>query len=305
MIQILRTEYPLLRLCHVLEVSVTGYYAWCKRQESAASTRRRQERATLARQVHALFVDHHGRYGSPRIHQALRRQGVRCSRKRVEQLMRSAGLRARAQRRRRVQTTDSRHNRPVAPNLLNQHFVADAPNRTWLCDFTYIRTGAGWLYLAVVLDLYTRKVVGWKMSEQMTAALVEGALVMALQQHKPLPGCLIHSDRGSQYADKDYQALLARHGLTCSMSRTGNCYDNAPAESFFSTLKAELVEAEEFATHTHARSAILCYVEGYYNRRRLHSTLGYCTPNEAEARFWAAPSNHPEMSRLPAVQHVA
>jgi putative transposase len=300
MIQFLRTEYPLHRLCQVLEVSVSGYYAWCTRQASETTARRRQERADLQRKVRALFVDHHGRYGSPRIHQALRRQGVRCSRKRVEQLMRTAGLRARAQRRHHVQTTDSRHSRPVAPNLLNQHFVADAPNRTWVTDFTYIRTNNGWLYLAIVLDLCTRKVIGWKMSEQMTTDLVSEALTMALQQQKPLPGCLIHSDRGSQYADQRYQALLARHGLTCSMSRTGNCYDNAPAESFFSTLKAELIEVQEFVTQRHARSAILCYVEGYYNRTRLHSALGYRTPNEMEAHYMATDSRHQQ-----SVSHTA
>lgn len=285
MIDALRAEYPLIRLCHVLEVSPQGYYAWRKRRETPSD--RSQADAALTEQVRALFERHHRRYGSPRIHQALRKQGVRCSRKRIERLMRTAGLRARAHRQRRVQTTDSRHARPVAANLLQQQFTAAAPDQKWVSDFTYIATDEGWLYLAVVLDLFSRKVVGWQMQTSMEAELVCGALRMALAQRTPQAGCLLHSDRGSQYADADYQSFLSKSSLVCSMSRTANCYDNAVVESFFGTLKAELVEQTDFSSHAHARGELMLYIEGYYNRSRLHSTLGYCTPVEFEELYYA------------------
>lgn len=285
MIDSLRSEYPLIRLCQVLEVSPQGYYAWCKRRRQPSA--RAAADAALSAEVALLFERHHRRYGSPRIHQALRREGLRCSRKRIERLMRQAGLRALTHRRRRVQTTDSRHSRPVAANLLDQHFTAAAPDQKWVSDFTYIATGEGWLYLAVVLDLYSRKVVGWQMEPHMTAELVGRALAMALAQRTPQAGCLLHSDRGSQYADADYQTLLSRSSLVCSMSRRANCYDNAVVESFFSTLKGELVEQTDFVSHRHARGELMLYIEGYYNRQRLHSTLGYCTPAEYEMLYHA------------------
>jgi putative transposase len=280
-IESLRTEYPLSLLCRVFAVSAQGYYAWRTRSPSAHA----QADAALSAQVCTLFAHHHRRYGSPRIHQALRKTGVRCSRKRIERLMRQAGLRARAQRARRVQTSTSDPGRPPAPNLLAQEFSVDAPDQKWVSDFTYVPTQEGWLYLAVILDLFARKVVGWQMSASMSADLSVGALEMALAQRTPQPGCLLHSDQGRQYVDHAYQSLLSKGSLVCSMSRRANCYDNAVAESFFSTLKAEVVELFDFASRAQARGEILLYIEGYYNPVRLHSTLGYCSPDEFDAAY--------------------
>ena len=265
-------------MCRVLGVSASGYYAWRSRPESTRAAANRQ----LLADVRRLQADHHGRYGSPRMHAALRAEGRSASRGRIERLMRRHGIRALAGRRFRPCTTDSRHPLPIAPSRLQQHFSAPAPNRVWLADITYLATGEGWLYLAAVLDLATRKIVGWSMRDHMRTELTTAALLMAAQRQRPAPGLVHHSDRGSQYAAEAYAGQLAAIGATASMSRTGCCYDNAPMESFFHTLKVELVHQRCWATRDQARRDLFAYIEGYYNRRRIHSALGYRTPEQAE-----------------------
>lgn len=274
-------DYSVRRQCRVLDVAESGYYAWLKRQPSA----RQQADEHLLSEIQIIYQQHQHRYGSPRIHAALKAQGRRCSRKRVARLMRQAHLRSVRQQRRRMQLTDSRHPYPVVANALNRQFEARYPNQKWVSDITFIPTQAGWLYLAAVLDLFSRKIVGWAMSANPDAMLVQQALVMALSQRQPTADLLHHSDRGSQYAAHAYQNLLAQHHIAVSMSRKGNCYDNAVMESFFCTLKAECVDLHVFQSHAHARSVIFEFLEVYYNRQRLHSTLGYCTPAAFEAAF--------------------
>lgn len=272
--------YPVRLMCRVLEVSPSGYYAWRSRPESARSTANRR----LLDDVRRLQSRHQGRYGSPRMHAALRAEGWRASRGRVERLMHRHGIRALAGRRFRPCTTESRHFLAVAPNLLAQCFVAPAPGRVWLADITYIPTGEGWLYLAAILDLATRKIVGWAMRDHMRTELALAALIMAAQRQRPGKGLIHHSDRGSQYAAGAYVDQLAATGATASMSRTACCYDNAPMESFFHTLKVELVHQRRWPTHDEARRDLFAYVEGYYNRARIHSAIGYLTPEQAERK---------------------
>ena len=274
-------KWPVRTLCEVLGVSPAGYYAWRCRPESA----RAAANHNLLADVRRLQAQHQGRYGSPRMHAALRAEGRGVSRGRIERLMRRHGIRAAASRRFRPVTTDSSHGLPVAPNLLEQRFVASAPNQVWLADLTYVPTGEGWLYLAAVLDLATRKVVGWAMRDHLRTDLAAAALVMATQRQRPAPGLIHHSDRGSQYASGEYRKLLAKAGMKASMSRTGNCYDNAPMESFFHTLKVELVHYRRWATRDEARRDLFAYVEGYYNRQRMHSALGYLSPEQAERKM--------------------
>lgn len=271
-------RWPVRAICRALAVSASGYYAWRGRPGSARTVASQRLLAAIRR----LHVRHHGRYGSPRMHAALPAEGAVAGRGRVERLMRAAGIRATAARRFRPATTDSRHALPIAPNLLGQRFVAASPNQVWLADITYLPTGEGWLYLAAVLDLATRKVVGWSMREHLRAELACAALIMATQRQRPAPGLLQHSDRGSQYAAEDYRKLLGAAGMRQSMSRRANCYDNAPMESFFHTLKVELVHQRRWATREEAKRDVFAYVEGYYNRQRLHSALGYRTPEQME-----------------------
>jgi transposase InsO family protein len=270
--------YPVRVMCRVLGVSASGYYSWRGRAPSTRTT----ANIALLGDVRRLQARHQGRYGSPRMHATLRAEGRNCSRGRIERLMRRHGIRALAGRRFRPCTTDSRHYLPIAPNLLSQCFVAPATNRIWLADITYIATGEGWLYLAAMLDLATRKIVGWAMRDHMRTELPLAALMMAAQRQRPASGLIHHSDRGSQYAAGAYVDHLAAIGATASMSRTGNCYDNAPMESFFHTLKVELVHQCRWQTHAEARQALFGYIEGYYNRHRMHSALGYLTPEQAE-----------------------
>jgi putative transposase len=272
--------YPVRLMCRVLDVSASGYYAWRSRPESARAAANRR----LLQALHRLQAHHRGRYGSPRMHAALRAEGHRVGRGRVERLMRRHGIRALARRRFRLTTTDSRHPLPIAPNLLQQRFTVSVPNRVWLADMTYIATGEGWLYLAAVLDLATRKIVGWAMRDHMQTELALGALLMAVQRQRPGRGLMHHSDRGSQYAAEAYARQLARIGAKPSMSRTGCCYDNAPMESFFHSLKVELVHQCRWATRAEARRDLFGYIEGYYNRQRIHSALGYLTPEQAERK---------------------
>ncbi|WP_420794306.1 IS3 family transposase [Sphingosinicella microcystinivorans] len=273
--------WPVSVMCRMLGVSRSGYYDWRDRPPSMRMT----ENAVLLADIRRIQARHSGRYGSPRMHAALRAEGRGCSRGRVERLMRRHGIRALAGRRFRPSTTDSRHYLPIAPNLLAQRFEATAPNRVWLADISYIPTGEGWLYLAAVLDLATRKIVGWAMRDHMRTELTLAALMMAAQRQRPARGLVHHSDRGSQYAAGAYVDQLTAIGATASMSRTGNCYDNAPMESFFHTLKVELVHQCRWATHVEARQALFGYIEGYYNRHRMHSALGYLTPEQAEQRM--------------------
>jgi putative transposase len=273
--------YPVRLMCRVLGVSASGYYAWRSRPESPRAVANRD----LLERIRRIHVAHHGRYGSPRMHAALRAQGHQASRGRVERLMRRHGIRALARRRFRPTTTDSRHQLPIAPNLLQQKFMASVPNRVWLADITYIPTGEGWLYLAAILDLATRKVVGWAMRDHMRTELTLGALIMAIQRQRPGSGLLHHSDRGSQYAAEAYSRQLALVKAKPSMSRTGCCYDNAPMESFFHSLKVELVHQRHWTTRDEARRDLFGYIEGYYNRQRIHSALGYLTPEQAERQM--------------------
>lgn len=273
-------EYPVRVLCDALDVSPSGYYAWRTRPESPRKAANRQ----LLDDIRRLHDAHRQRYGVPRIHAALRADGHTASRGRVERLMRRHGLRAQRAKAYRVCTTDSRHGLPVAPNRLDRDFAPAKPNQTWLTDITYIPTDEGWLYLAVVLDLFSRKAVGWAMRDHMRTELPLAALTMAIQRQRPQPGLLHHSDRGSQYAAGDYRKALMNNGIVQSMSRKGNCWDNAPMESFFGSLKAELVHGARYPTRDAARRDLFAYIEGYYNRQRLHSALGYITPDQAELR---------------------
>jgi putative transposase len=271
-----RASYPVRLLCRVIGVAASGFYAWLQRGPS----QREQQDRSLAERIAAVFAASRGTYGSPRVHADLRAEGVRVSRKRVARLMREGGLVVTV-RRRFPRTTDSNHGRPVAPNLLEQKFAADQPDTVWLADISYIPTGEGWLYLAAVKDMATREIVGWSMSDSLEAGSACEALRMAIQRRQPPAGLIHHTDRGVQYACGEYQKLLARHGLRCSMSRRGNCYDNAPMESFFGSLKNELVHRTTFPTKAAARQALFDYVETFYNRRRRHSGVGFLTPAQA------------------------
>jgi len=274
-----RDNWPVRVMCDALSVSPSGYYAWRSRPESP----RKSANRVLLDDIQRIHARHRERYGAPRIHAELCAEGQTVGRKRIERMMRHHGIRARAPRRYRVCTTDSKHSLPVAPNLLDQNFVADRPNQVWLADITYIPTAEGWLYLAVILDLFTRKVVGWAMRDHMRAELTIAALTMAIQRRRPRAGLIHHSDRGSQYAAGDYRDILRAAAITRSMSRKGNCWDNAPMESFFGTLKTELVHQSEYLDRDAARRDLFAYIEGYYNRQRIHSAIGYITPDQAEA----------------------
>jgi transposase InsO family protein len=269
-------------MCRVLEVSRSGYYDWRSREPSA----RAQANQRLTDDIRRIHEDHKGRVGAPRVTRHLREEGQRVGKNRVAHLMKSNGLRAKAAHKYKA-TTNSNHSLPVAPNLLEQDFSATAPNQKWVSDITYIATDEGWLYLAVVLDLYSRLVVGWAMAERMTARLVCDALQMALWRRKRPRGVIVHSDRGSQYCSGDYQRLLLENGLVCSMSKKGDCYDNAAMESWNHSLKVEAIHGERLVTRQVAKDHVFEYVEVYYNRKRLHSRLGYLSPEAFELRHVA------------------
>jgi transposase InsO family protein len=273
--------FPVEVLCDVLGVSRSGYYAWRDRPPGAAAVRRGQ----LVEQIRQAHAEARSVYGSPRVHRELKARGVACCENTVAKLMRAHGIRSKAVRRFVPRTTDSRHDRPTADNVLAREFDPDRPDTVWAADITYIPTAAGWLYLAAVVDLCSRKVVGWATADHLRAELPAEALRTALTHRRPAGALLHHSDRGVQYASDAYQSLLAAHGLEPSMSRKGNCWDNAVVESFFSTLKRELVHHEHYADHEQARRSLFEYIEVFYNRRRRHSTLGYRSPAEFEARL--------------------
>jgi putative transposase len=278
-----REDFPVRLMCRVLDVSSSGFYDWLERPESPRAV---ENRAVVAK-IQAIHGDSRRTYGSPRVHASLQDAGYRIGRNRVARLMRDNAIRARTKRKFRV-TTDSRHDHPVAPNRLDRQFEVAAPNTVWVADISYIPTREGWLYLAVVLDLFSRQVVGWAMDQQMPQELTLAALDMAIQRRRPLPGCMHHSDRGSQYAAGDYRKQLAKYGMVCSMSRKGNCWDNAPMESFFHSLKTEQVHHCDYQTRDEARRDIFEYIEVFYNRQRRHSTLGYLSPAQFELAALAA-----------------
>lgn len=266
-------QYPVTILCRTLGVSVSGYYEWQGREPSAHA----REDGELARQIHRIFHEHRQVYGSPRVHAELRARGVYCSRARVARLMREMELAAKRRRHKPVGTVRAKGVQ-VAPNLLNREFTADGPNSKWVSDTTYVWTAEGWLYVAVILDLFSRLVVGWAMSQHNDEQLVRQALEMALARREPPKEMLLHSDQGSPYTSTGYLRRLTDLGIIVSMSRVGNCYDNAAMESFFSTLKGECVERHVFHTRQEARQAIFEYIECFYNRVRRHSTLSYLSP---------------------------
>lgn len=273
------TEFPIRLMCRLLEVSSSRYYEWKKQKPSQMA----QANTQLAAEIQLIFEKEKARAGSPRITKRLRESGKQVNKKRVARIMKANGLRAKAARKYKA-TTNSNHNLPVAPNLLEQNFEAAQANKKWVSDITYIWTDEGWLYLAVVLDLYSRSVVGWAMNERMTAKLVCDALTMALFRRGKPKGVIVHSDRGSQYCSADYQKLLGKYGLICSMSKRGDCYDNAAMESWNHSFKVEAIHGERLPTREYAKSHVFEYIDIYYNRIRLHSKLGYQTPEAFEAK---------------------
>jgi transposase InsO family protein len=272
-----RDEFPVARMHEVLGVSRSGYYAWRKRPISAREMANRE----LYKKIEVVYNESHETYGSPRIYRTLEKQGVDCSENRVARLMRLRGLRAKQTKQYKT-TTKRNKSHPVAPNLLKRDFAAARPNQKWLTDITYIPTQEGWLYLAAVLDLYSRRIVGWAMLDRMTSDLTMRALKMAIHQRQPDLDLIHHSDQGSQYTDGAYQALLKDHGIQVSMNGVGSWYDNAPMESFFGTLKSEWVNHHVYRTRDEARADIFYYIEAFYNRHRLHSSLDYLSPEAYE-----------------------
>ena len=282
-------RWPVTLMCQALSVSTSGFYAWLSRPTSEQELRRE----ALLAEIRAVHLEFKRRNGSPRIHKELIARGFDCCVNTVAKLMHQNDIRAKTARKFR-HTTDSRHSRPVADNILDRNFEVSRPNEAWLADITYIWTREGWLYLASVEDLFSRMVVGWSMAEHMESRLVVDALEMAVARRLPEAGLLAHSDRGSQYASDHYQQVLLEHGIDCSMSEKGQCWDNAPMESFFATLKKELVHDEDYHTRQQARGSIFEYIESYYNLKRRHSTLGYLSPVEFEKAFAAGPKRAAE-----------
>jgi putative transposase len=266
-------DFSVRLMCKMLLVSPSGYYDWQGRPHS----KRAQENTALAARIKKIFDDEYSRVGAKRIIMRLKQEGAHIGRHRVARIMRENGWRAKAARKFKA-TTNSNHKLPVAPNLLRQDFSASKPNEKWVSDITYIWTEEGWLYLAVVMDLYSRMVVGWCMSERMTSALVIDALQMAIWRRKRPRGVIIHSDRGSQYCSNDYQKILTENGFICSMSKRGDCYDNASMESWNHSFKVEAIHGEKFKTRAAAKNHVFEYIDIYYNRKRLHSRLGYLSP---------------------------
>lgn len=275
-----RGEFKVRLMCRVLSVSPSGFYASERRSPSEHALKDQM----LSREILRAHKKSRRTYGSPRVHRELKANGIAVGEKRVARLMRQGGIKGKQRRRFRV-TTDSSHTHPVPPNVLNRQFSpesAEGLNRVWVSDITYVWTNEGWLYLSAILDLCSRFVVGWSMRHTMDKGLTLSALQMALARRRPLPGVLHHSDRGAQYASTDYRSMLEQHGMECSMSRKGDCWDNAVAESFFATIKRELIDGSRWRTREEARAAIFEYIEVWYNRERRHSSLGYVSPTEYE-----------------------
>jgi putative transposase len=276
----LKAEHCICQLCGAFEVSPSGYYEWCRRQDQPCE--RQQQDQRLKAEIVRIHQKSHETYGAPRVQMELRRQGQRHGRNRIGRLMREEQVCGRQKKRYRVGTTDSKHDQPIAPNRLAQAPAPTRADQIWAADITYVLTAAGWVYVAAILDLYSRRVVGWAVSQQINTALVLRALAMALTHRQPPAGVIFHSDRGVQYASGDYRRALAAAGLIASMSRKANCYDNATMEAFWSTLKLELIYRRDFKDADQLRQALFEYVEVFYNRQRLHSALDYRTPAEFE-----------------------
>jgi putative transposase len=272
-------RWPVGVMCRVLRISRSGYYGWKNRPVS----RRQQRHEALLSKIRIAHQENRELYGSPRVHRALRIEGETVSRNTVAKLMREANIRAKQRRRFVPRTTDSSHQKPVAGNILARDFTASKPNRKWAADITYVPTDQGWLYVAAILDVYSRKIIGWSMADHMESELVIAALRMALHHRRPGKGLLHHSDRGVQYASDDYMYLLQSHNIQMSMSGKGDCWDNAMMESFWATLKTELIHLKSYTTFSEARQSIFEYIEVFYNRKRLHSSLGYVSPESFEA----------------------
>lgn len=279
--QTYRGVWGIWEMAKLLGVSRSGYYAYCRRHTSL----REQEQKMLTEKIAKAYVESRGTYGSPRIHAQLREEGVKCSRPRIARLMKKAGISAKMQRLFK-RTTRADKKKIPAPNILNQDFNATLPNKKWVSDVSYVRTLEGWLYLAVVIDLFSRKVVGISMSESLQTAIVVNALEQAVKRRQLASACLHHSDKGCQYTSDMFQTLLKNNQIICSMSGTGNCYDNAVAESFFHSLKTECVYFETYETREQAKRSIFEYIEVFYNNQRRHSTLGYVSPAEFERRYY-------------------
>ena len=269
--------FSVLEMCRVLEVSRSGYYRWLKRKPS----QRDIDNQRLNAEIREIYDGSKGRYGSPKITQELQDRGYRVSKNRVARRMRDAGLRSKVRRKYRV-TTDSKHHFPVAPNLLERNFTAEAPDKVWVSDITYLATRSGWLYLTVIIDLFSRMVVGWALSSSLSHEMAVTALKRAIKRRRPGDGLIFHSDRGVQYACTDFRKELGKHRFVQSMSRKGDCWDNAVAESFFGIMKTELVYHEQYKGHQDTLHSIFEYIEAFYNRERRHSTLGYLCPVEYE-----------------------
>ncbi len=278
----MRRDHSIAMLCDNLQVSPSGFYDWDRRRKTPGA--RFKEDQALVEQISLIHAESRQTYGSPRIVDELRARGRRHGRNRIARLMKSTGLCGRQKGRYRVQTTDSNHDHPIAPNLLAEAPETTAPNQIWVADITYIHTQDGWLYLAGVLDLHSRRIVGWAMSPTIDSSLVQGALTMARTHRRPSPGLLFHSDRGIQYAAGNFRSALKDAGFVASMSRRGNCYDNAAMESFWSTLKLELVYRRQFSTHVQARAEIFDFIEVFYNRKRRHTSLGGLSPSQFELK---------------------
>ena len=277
-------QFTVEQMCSVLEVSRSGYYDWERRREQPPGPRQRR-RAELVEKIQEVHEQSRCTYGSPRVYEELKAQGESVCQNTVARVMRDQGIRSVVHRRFRVRTTDSSHAHPIAPNVLDRDFERDLPDEAWCADITYVPTQEGWLYLACVIDLCSRRIVGWSMAEHLRAELCTEALEMAVARRRPGEGLVHHSDRGVQYACGEYRELLEEHGIQCSMSNRGDCWDNAPMESFFATLKSELVYQNDYPTREEARRSIFQYIEVFYNRKRRHSSLGYLSPVEFEARL--------------------
>jgi putative transposase len=275
-------DWPVELLCRVLNVTRGGYYDWLSQPDLTLTEQRGEE---LLGRICLVHESSRQTYGSPRVTAELNAAGMKICRNTVAKWMQKAGLRPRRRRKFVPTTTDSSHGFPIAPNRLDRDFAASAPNRKWVCDLTYIWTDQGWLYLATVMDLFSRRIVGWSMQDHMRTSLTSQALEMALRTRRPAAGLLHHSDRGVQYASEEYQRLLKAHGIVCSMSRIGDCYDNAAAESFFATLKRELINDKRYATMEEARRDLFEWIEVFYNRQRRHSALGHVSPEAFEAQI--------------------
>jgi putative transposase len=272
-----RKAYPIIVLCHVMEVSRSSYYAWRKREKSA-SQKENDRLMSVVKEIHRQCK---GSYGTRRIAKELNSRGETCGRARSRTLMMLAGVTVRHRLKYKV-TTDSRHDHPIAPNLLNQQFEVETPNKVWVSDITYIWTREGWLYLSVVIDLFSRQVVGWSLSKRIDKKLTMDSLRMAIWRRLPNPNLIFHSDRGCQYCSSEFQQMIRCHQMICSMSRKGNCWDNAVSESFFGSLKNERIFGSDYKTREEARRDIIDYIEMFYNSRRLHSYLGYLSPQSFE-----------------------